>query len=281
MFEPIVCYLAAAAAQGYKFSIRQVAAGVLGCYFLLHFMVPYSQYGRNVRLNTAPSFAQFSGNISSAIAQLSDLEGTRESYLATAEVALLKTDAGYGHYFNQDQGLFERLHMLGPDDALIDATDQGRSQYGLAPLWYAVEDIVPHFLWRDKPNAAYGNLYSHEILYYAGEDFTTGISFSPGGEAYHAAKWYGVFLVAPLVFFATFLVFDTLCGDLRRTPWGLLAVAVFAQIAPEGMLTGSIGTIWKFGLAIVAAAYFCEHVMPILGGLLVGPQKRRIAEDVG
>ena len=66
------------------------------------------------------------------------------------------------------------------------------------------------------------------------EDRTTGISFSPIGEAFHVGRWTGIFIVAPILWIMLFTLYDSLCGDARKVPWGLLAIVLFAHIAPEG-----------------------------------------------
>jgi hypothetical protein len=72
---------------------------------------------------------------------------------------------------------------------------------------------------------------------------------------------------------ALFIVFDSLCGDTRVSPWGLLLVAYFAHIAPEGML-GSI--IYSYGFitfGLLVVAFSVAYVMPIIGTLIKGPEK--------
>ena len=279
LFEPILGYLAAAASMGYKFSLKQVAIGAIGLYFMVTYMVPYSQYGRQFKSAESASLATFYSIVETSVTQLSDLQGVREHYLEAAQ-DISKADS-INSYFDTSHGLFDRLEMFSPDDKLIDATDQGRSEYGLYPLWFAVINTIPHFIWKDKPSYMFGNLYMHEIIFYQGDDYTTGISFSPAGQAYHMAGWYGVFLAAPLVFFAFFLFFDSFCGDLRLSPWGLVMAAECGHMAPEGMLDSPLASIPHLGLSVVLAAYFCAYIMPIIGSLIAGPQKKNLAVGPG
>ena len=108
---------------------------------------------------------------------------------------------------------------------------------------YDVYNLVPHFIWPDKPLIALGNIYSHEIglAHYSTEgedDTTTGISFSPTADAFHMAKWSGVLLIGPALWFTCFFAMDYVCGDTRKSQWGLLMVAMCSHIAPEGMMSG-------------------------------------------
>jgi hypothetical protein len=101
---------------------------------------------------------------------------------------------------------------------------------------------------------------------------TTGISFTPSGEAFQLAGWTGIFLIAPAIWIVLFTVVDSLCGDVRKSPWGLLVIATFAHIAPEGMLGGPIYFLWFGMIGIVTAAVVTSYVMPLLGTMLAGPE---------
>ena len=136
-------------------------------------------------------------------------------------------------YFNTKQGFWDRLQFISVDDGLNNLTDQGR-QFGLLPITASIANAVPHIFWPNKPVYNFGNLYAHEIGGLPDEDTSTGISFSPTAEAYHMMGWKGIFVVAPLVWLAMFIVFDSLFGDLRATPWGLLVIAQISHTAPEG-----------------------------------------------
>ncbi len=87
------------------------------------------------------------------------------------------------NYYNEPQGFFDRLTMIGPDDALIDYTSRG-NYYGVAVIPAYFANWIPHFLWPDKPGLASGNLFAHEIGgIVAEDDYTTGISFTPVGRS--------------------------------------------------------------------------------------------------
>jgi hypothetical protein len=131
-------------------------------------------------------------------------------------------------------------------------------------------------LWPSKPSVFFGNLYAHEIGGLPEDDYTTGISFSPSGEAYHIGGWLGVFIVAPLLWILLFTVFDSLCGDTRVSPWGLLMAAYFTHTAPEGMLGGIIYALGYVNFGLVVAALSAAYVMPIFGTLIKGPEQVRL-----
>jgi hypothetical protein len=271
MFTPLLCWLVAATSMRLRVRPYQIGIGLVAMYVIFHFLVPYSEWGRN----QLPEKATLQDRVGLSITLLSDLSGVREQYLAGSE------DAGGGgddsgtnmNYYNESQGFFDRLTMVGPDDVLIDYTSRG-NYYGVSVIPAYFANWIPHFLWPDKPGLPSGNLFAHEIGGILGdEDYSTGISFTPSGEAFHLAGWAGVLVIAPLIWILVFTVFDSLCGDTRKSPWGLLTIALFAHVAPEGMLGGAVYMTWFGSLGIIFVALTSAHIMPLIGTLLAGPEK--------
>ena len=270
MFTPLLCWLVAASSMRLRIRPYQIGVGLVVLYVIFHFLVPYSQWGRT----QIPENATFQDRMELSVALLADLNGVREQYLAGFEDTGASDDSDTSmEYYNEPQGFFDRLTMIGPDDALIDFSSRGNYYgVGVIPAYFA--NWIPHFLWPDKPGLASGNLFAHEIGGILGdEDYSTGISFTPSGEAFHLAGWAGVFVIAPLVWIIVFTIFDSLCGDTRKSPWGLLTIALFAHVAPEGMLGGAIYITWYGSLGIIFVALACAYIMPLIGTLLVGPEK--------
>ena len=269
IFMPLACWVAAAGSVGYRLSRIQLVSLIVCVYLMVHYLVPFSQYGRNFREE-----GTLRNSIPVALNLLGDLEGVREKYLQSN----LDHDETAG-YFNTSQGFVDRLQMISRDDTLNDLTER-RGALGPFPIAMEFENLIPRFIWPGKPIVNFGNFYAHELGGLAPDDLTTGISFSPSGEAYHVGKWLGIFFWAPLLWTMLFTIFDSLCGDTRIAPWGLLAVARFAHMAPEGMLGGMIYDIGFFSLALTFAALSAAYVMPLLGALIKGPERttlRRIA----
>ena len=266
MFTPLACWLVAACSQHYRFSRSQVVGLVLLILFMFRYMVPYSQYGRNFEADS------YSDKIKASFQLLTNLEGVRQEANRSLQEAYGDSTVAY---FNTSQGFMDRLQMISVDDGLIDVTEKN-GPFGFYPIILGFENLVPHFLWPGKPSISFGNLYAHEIGGLAEDDFTTGISFSPSGEAYHLGRWMGVFIVAPLLWILLFTVFDSLCGDTRVSPWGLLMAAYFAHTAPEGMLGGVIYSLGYMNFGLVVAALSAAYVMPIFGSLVKGPEQIRL-----
>jgi len=176
-------------------------------------------------------------------------------------------NGGQAGYYNQPEGLIDRLSMVPNDDALIAFTQQGHV-LGYSPIEANFENWIPHFLTPNKEkmnDVGGGNYYEHEMGNIPVNDTTTGISFSPAAEAFHLGGWAGIFLVMPLILTMFFIVFDFLLGDMRRHAFGLLVILLFGHLAPE---LGILGPIYEtlFGsIAVVASILFCIYVAPILG----------------
>ncbi len=264
IFTPLACWLIAAASQGYRITRLQLCGVLLAIYFMAHYLVPYTQYGRNFRVDE-----DFWGGVSISIDLLSDLEDTRTKYL---KIAADNEEERGGGYFSKSQGLMDRLQMIAPDDELHDLTER-RGPMGPFPLILDFENLVPHALWPGKPAVNFGNFYSHQLGHLADDDVTTGISFSPAAEAYHLSKWVGVFVWAPLLWIMLFVLFDSLCGDPRNSPWGLLICSYYAHLAPEKMLGGIIYTLGYLTFGIVFAAFSAAYLMPLLATLVKAPDR--------
>jgi hypothetical protein len=267
MFVPLLCWVVAAGSQRYKLSAFQAIGIVLVVAFMFRFLVPYSQYGRNLKSETGSIHENFDISIS----LLSHLEDVRQKFNAVAVDQ--SEDNQTESYYNTPQGFFDRLQMISVDDALIDLTERNGT-FGYSPIILGFENLVPHFLWPNKPTFGFGNVYSHELgNMIAEDDTTTGISFSPTGEAFHIGRWTGVLIVAPILWIMLFTVFDSLCGSVSESPWGLLVIAQFAHSAPEGMLGSVIYMLGFITISIVVAALTTAYVMPLLGTLFKGPEQ--------
>jgi hypothetical protein len=265
MITPFLAWLVAAASQRFKLSLGQIAGGILIASFIGFYLVPYSQYGRNYRGDT------FESNLDSSVSMLMHLGDVRAAFVHQETEA---DEDMTGGYFTHHQGFFDRLQMIGPDDTLNNFTEQGVVP-GLYPVAIFFENLVPHFIWPNKPTWGGGNLYARQMGTIGEEDTSTGISFSPAGEAFHLDRWTGLLLVAPVLWIMLFVIFDSLCGDTRKSPWGLIVVVTYAHYAPEGGIGILVYSLGFLTATILFAAYAATYIMPIIGEFLIGPNKHK------
>jgi hypothetical protein len=262
MFVGPFTWLISAIAFRFNFSKTQLC-GFTVCIFLVgYYLVPFSQFGRTFRTEGASR----SVALAAALPLLLHPESTRESYKETTSTSEFE---GAPHFYDTDQGLLEREEMLAYDDAIITYTDQGNT-FGLSPVYVAFVNVIPHFLWPDKPSVFSGNAYGRELGVINEDDDSTGISFSPTGDAYHEAKWVGVLLIEPLVMFLLFFTIDTLSGSVHSSPWGLLPIALAAHIAPEGLLQGVIYLMTFGSAAQILVVLLARFVFPQISKILSG-----------
>lgn len=269
IFTPAIAWLLPCVVLGYRFSRAQVIGFLLAMTFAFYYLVPFAQLGRGERSGSN----SLSQNAEVAIKYLSDLPGTRKAYLEQVEV---QRSNGGVHFYNQPQGLFDRLEMLDYDDALITATDNGQ-QLGITPTILSYLNVIPHVFHPGKPVLNLGNTYAREIGILPESDDVTGISFSPFGDAYHQLKWFGVSFIVFFVLIFLFLATDSMTGDVRLSPWGLLPIVVFAHIAPEELISGSVYMTIYLPLTLVAVAAITKYVMPLFSKLFLGGHSRAAA----
>lgn len=268
MFLPLSTWLVPAIVLRFNFSRFQVIGIGLALTFMFYYLVPYSQVGRQSR----DPDGNVMNNIKAMPQYLEHLGDVRKVYLETAVVEDRKD---VPHFYTKDQGLFDRLQMLAYDDAMIKYTDEG-NVFGLYPTYASFANSVPHFLWKDKPNFSTGNTFGRELGVISDDDLSTGISFSPMADAYHEATWFGVLVLLPFTMYLLFFVADSLSGDVRKAPWGLLYIAIFTHIAPEGLLQGQIYTLVYGSEAVIFVTLAAKYVMPLLTNLLTGGERTRV-----
>jgi len=270
MLLPLVCWALPVCALRYRLTFLQMGSCIFALFIIFHYLTPYADYGRNFRGDTHT----ITQKIDLTVRLLEHPDQTRQKYLDT-------TVGDSGGYYNTPQGFWGRLQFISVDDSLINITDHGHV-FGLWPIKATFLNAIPHFIWPNKPPLILGNNYMHEIN---GQplnegDTSTGISFSATGEAYHWAKWVGVLIAAPLIWLLLFVVLDSLIGDIRTSPWGLLVLAMLSHTAPEGMLSGAIAFL-TFGVeAIIFCALFATFVAPFFATAVLGPERRWIQRRV-
>ncbi len=236
--------------MNYSFSKTQLISCAVALSFTVYYLVPYSQYVRNFTTSST------SGNIAVSLLYLGDLNKTRQLYLEAIEDFDIADEY---HIFDKRQPFLDRAIMMAPDDALVDYTNKGHV-FGLAPTYTAYANIVPRVIWHNKPSIAAGNIYGHEIGILAEDDDTTGISFSPGADAFHQAQWLGLMLLLPVDMFLMFLICDTLVGSAKQAPWAFLWILEVTHVAPE---QGLQGCVYLFTYAVIAMllVYWSTKVM--------------------
>ena len=247
---PFFCWAVAVAVVGYKLRwFNLLSFAVLG-YVAIAYMIPYAQVGRDYE-NPGVSPLQMSAYI------IKNFDEVRDTYKESAD------NIGEVHYYNERIPLLDRLDILAADDALINSTDR-YGTFGYRPIFVAIDNFIPHFLWPNKPVGYFGNTYAHELGWLPEADVSTGISFSPSADAYHQGRVTGLLLVEPMILIVAFLLFDSVFGDVREHPIGLMMTLIMARAGNEGLLTGLIITMAQPLFAILVAAFFCSYVLPIV-----------------
>jgi hypothetical protein len=154
--------------------------------------------------------------------------------------------------------------IVTPDDAIISYTAKGNI-FGLQPIILGWANVVPRFIWSDKPAMNFGNVYAHEMGgWLAEEDTTTGISFSPTADAFHEASWLGLLLLLPANLFIAFLVIDSLVGNVRYSVWALLPILEMTHLAAEDGLSAAAYMSTYSVIAILFVVVVSKRLVPLV-----------------
>jgi len=273
MLTPFVCWILPICALRFRLSAWHVILVLLTALVLFRYLVPYSQFGRS----QVPEFATLGQREAIAADLIEHPVETRRKYegqQSMEEEQILGLGKRAAGYYNTRQGFWDRLQFVSVDDSLISFTDEGHV-FGLLPIEAGFLNVVPRVFWPNKPGTNFGNVYAHEMGGLSDEDTSTGISFSPTSEAYHIAKWTGVLVIAPLLWCTLFTVFDSLFGDLRDSPWGLLALVLLSHYAPEAGVSGMIYLLTFGSEALIFSALFATWIAPVFAVPILGPDRRR------
>ncbi len=268
MFTASVAWAIAAVASGYRLTWKRAAILIAIAVPALTILTPFSQVGRVYKVAGV-------SRVDTAIDLLSHPLQTRDLY-ERSQVDRYLAAADY-HWFNQPQGLLDRLTVVPIDDALIYATDHG-SPGSLDVVWSYFANAIPRYLYPDKPTLLTGNVYGHIVGVVGEEDYTTGISFTPYAEAYHAGHWLGVTVIICGMFLMLFIVCDSLTGSVADGPWALLYFVAFAHQAAEGLLSALVYGATTYSLAVIAAQVITTYVAPVVGAFAIAPKRPNFAE---
>jgi hypothetical protein len=245
MLAGVTLWAITAAVQGYNFKKGQVIGVSLAFLFMVYYMVPYSQYVRHLGSSTG----SLRENIPVAIEYLADLPRTRKLYMETVS----ESDVNDGpHLYDRNEGFLDRLIIVAVDDDLIHYTNEG-NVFGLTPTLSSIGNLVPHLLWKDKPDVNSGNDYAHELGLLPDEDHTTGIAISITADAYHQLKWLGILLVMPCALLFCLLICDSVAGNGTISPFAILPIF---ELFNEGVSSGvggpiRLGTYGIFNLLLI------------------------------
>ncbi|HEX5282735.1 MAG TPA: hypothetical protein VFW30_01350 [Bryocella sp.] len=281
MFTPIVCWGIAAASQRYRLRGWQIVLLAAFAWYSVEYLAPLSQVGRAL----IPASASATDRTMLSVDLLSHPKRLRADYLESMGVSDESSHVtGYAAgYFDTPQGLLDRMNIIRSDDRLVTYTLQGHTVGKMRVLSYFI-NWIPHFILPNKEALMAiganntGNYYAHEVGgLLSPDDYTTGISFSPSAEAFHMDEFEGIVIVGGFVWTLLFIVVDFICGDVRNSPIGLLALVAFAHVAPESLIGNLVYFIFFNDLGIVIAIVFCAYFAPIIGQLFSGPQDRLVA----
>jgi len=260
LFTPTFCWLLAAGLARYKLKPLNIVVLASIVFSLYYFGGPYIGVGKVLANDAGPS--DLRSRIALSINLIENFSQVRDEYKEEVAVEYIKIN-----YYNQGEGLLDRLQMFSIDALLIDTADRN-GYFGFEPVKEGWENVIPHIIWKDKPVPYFGNAFAHQLGLVGDDDHSTGVSFGVTADSYFEGGFYGVIVIQTLCFIAIFSLFSLLVGDVREHPAVILLVLLMAHIAPEGMLVGATGLVLVC-FVVIAFAFFCRYIFPLVADTFI------------
>ena len=252
LFTPVFCWVLGAGLSRYKLKPVNYAVLALIGYILLAYGTPYVAVGK-----ARPKPLGLVPTINFAFGMIMDIDAVKAEYKLGATEQYNKVN-----YFNNPEGIFDRLEMVSIDSLLVDNADRD-GYFGFEPTIEGWENIIPHILWPGKPVPYFGNAYAHRIGILSDEDDTTGVSFTASADAYFQGGFFGVIVVETFCFTLIFLALSFLVGDVREHPAVLVLILITGHTGPEGAIPGAVILVLQT-VAVVGVAFICRYLLPLV-----------------
>lgn len=270
MFEPLVCWGIGAAYMRFRLRLVHLTVLAVTTFVSFYVLVPISQVGRDL---VTPQF-NYVQRMEVAVYMLEHLSEYRATYEGTNKLSHETND----DYFSRDVGMASRFTRIPGDSKLISFSLAGHYlNYG--GIWSSFLNWVPHFIMPNKQKYMdldfSGNYYAREMGGLSPDDTTTGISFGSSAEIFHLGGWNGILLMLPFLWFLLFFSIEILCGDVRKSPWGLFYIMIFSHMAPETGIAGIVYFIWFANVGLLFCMVVSTYLAPLLGALITGTHERR------
>jgi len=255
LFTPIFCWFLGAGLARYKLKpINYAVLALVGIIFMTY-GIPYVAVGkaRAKPLGLLPTINFVAG-------MLMNMDKVRAEYKLGATEQYNKVN-----YFNQPEGIFDRLEMISIDSLLVDNADR-EGYFGFEPTIEGWENNIPHMIWANKPVPYFGNPYAHRIGILADEDDTTGISFTASADAYFQGGFFGVIIVETFCFTLIFLALSFIVGDVREHPAVLVLILITGHTGPEGAIPGACILVLQT-VTVIGVAFICRYLLPLIADI--------------
>jgi hypothetical protein len=266
LLTPAFCWALGAGIARYRMKLVSGVLILISGFMLLHYGLPIVQVGKDIEHGNDQVV-----NFQKVRDLFLHFDQTKAEYEASND-----EEESPVLYYNHPQGFLDRLSFLSTDDLLIQESDQD-GQIGYLPVIEGFENLVPHFLWADKPTPYFGNLYAHDLGLLPDDDMSTGVSFGAAADAYKEGGFVGVLVMMPLLFTVIFCSISLVVGDVRNHPAAILLVLAVAHVGPEGMLPGAI-LLLQYLAVVVGFGFMARYVFPLVAAAALPPPQTRPGE---
>jgi hypothetical protein len=221
LLTPLFCWLIVCAIYGYRFTRTQVAVLAAVMMVVWFFVYPFSQNAR-VEVRSATSFSEKISVIEHYIEEPSDFHSEADDF-----------DPNLGEFGESGPKLsiVQRFSLL-RSGAMLISSEEAAGFTGVERYLPAFFDIVPHFIWPDRPNPIFSNELGHKAGFRMGpRDTTTGIAISSPALFYDLGGWLALPVYTFLEFGLFFYGLRCVVGNASESVWGLMLIGGTAMVA--------------------------------------------------
>jgi hypothetical protein len=261
MLTPLLCWMIVCATDRYRFTRSQatVLAGVLVLGWV--FVYPYSQNARDA----VRSARTVSERISTIVAFIRD----PTAFESEADIGD-PTESEYGESAAK-LNIISRFSLLRSNGMLASADDH-EGFTGIDRYLPAFLEIIPHFLWPDRPNPVSPNELGHKAGFrLTRDDATTGIAIASPALFYDIGGWPGLPVYTVLGFGLFFYALHCLVGKAAQSVWGLMLIGGTAMIAGPTSPSNLIEIVEQFVTVFGTLVVVLKIVSWASQSLLTGP----------
>jgi hypothetical protein len=265
IMQPVITWFLVCLIFRYRFTKLQIAGVLMFVLLSSYIIFPVVQMSRAVVRE-----GSFTNRVELVYGFIkdNDLLSLHKQYENEADLAQEDDQRPTMFFYGRDEGLLDRVTMIGPEDALIDWVSKNGSP-GMHFLGEAFISLVPRFLWPDKNLIPLPNELGRITGVIAPNDFGTFIAFGLFGSAMYVGGWMGLTFLMFAIMTAFFAIVDSLYGSAKTNVYAVFPLMSTMHGAPETVITAPITATFALIFWFYLSISIIRLVAPFIGAMLI------------